>query len=172
MNVIVNQQDQKLDASRGTALWGLNWFRRDALTALLDDLLDMQRTGVDDAICGHVKESLGKVVNIYTSVPDGGFLRSVIWKELQRFSDKYADWNDVYGDDLVAINNRQKSLRELRNRRHKIAKKIRYNQHILANELDLQLIDATYDALSGLIKSVPGIFSNLAKAINRYLSRK
>lgn len=44
-----------LDASRGTAIWAFNLFRQDALTQLLNDLLAVEKTGIDEEVCQHVQ---------------------------------------------------------------------------------------------------------------------
>lgn len=157
-----------VDARRGTALWGINRFRSDALVELLNDLVDLERVGLEEKYCSHVKTALARVVNAATSVPDGSWWRGSIWAELQQFEDIYATWNSHEGTDPEIIERRRKELKKLRKRRNRISRKIRQNQYILENELDLQLIRDTYDAMGGLAKALPDMFKHLAEAVARF----
>lgn len=159
---------ERFDPRRGTALWGMNRLREDALPHLLDDLLVLEQRGLDGPTCAQVKLAIGKIVNAATTIPDGGLLKPVIWKQFAVFESLYHDWNSREGEDDEAAAHRRGMLQKLRKRRHKIAKSIRRNQHILANELDFKLIDACYDAVSDLTKAVPNLFVNLSKALLRF----
>ena len=161
-----------IDASRGTGLWGINLFRADALSQLMNDLLYREKVGLHDEQCDKVKLALGEIVNLASSIPDGSWFRGTIWEELQDFADIYTHWNSHYGNDPAIIQRRQDELRKLRNKRNRIARKIRKNQHVLQNELDLQLIDNMYAAFGKLVQSLPEVFVNLAKAIERFSVRK
>ena len=160
------------DPTRGSALWGMNRLREDALPHLLDDLLFLERKGLDQETCGKVKLALGQIVNAATSLPDGGFLKPVIWRQFAVFEELYHEWNFREGDDPEAANHRHAMLKKMRHRRHKIAQSIRRNQYILANELDLRIIDACYDAMGSLTRAVPDLFGNLAKAVGRFYAGK
>ena len=168
----MNSEIKKLNVSPGTELHALNSFRTDALSNLLNDLVLNEEYGFDDNdgkdVCKQVRVALGKIVNEFSSLPDGGFLRKVIWKDIQRFEDKYIAWNSIYGNDTHAITSRQKALKALRDRRNKIATRIRKNMHRLQSELDFALIDAFYKALQDLVKSLPDVFVNLNKAVSHY----
>jgi hypothetical protein len=160
-----------VDASRGTVVWGFNRFRSDALVQLLNDLLDLERVGLsdEDGTCGQVKNALGKVVNVATAFPDGSWLRGSVWSELSKFEQLYIEWNGHDGPD--ATGKRKKTLQSMRKRRHRIAKTIRKNQYIIANELDLELIGDIYNALGDLTRALPDLFKNLAQAVGRFTSK-
>ena len=161
-----------VDGSRGTVVWGINWFRADALARLLDDLQEQEKAGYAKPTCEHVQLALGKLVNSATTIPDGSWWRSAIWEELQDFCDIYERWNNHEGFAPEKVKARKAELRALRNKRNRIARKIRGNQFIIQNELDLKLIDAMYDSLSELPKLFPDIFKALASAIKRFEDRK
>jgi hypothetical protein len=161
-----------IDASRGTALWGINLFRADALSQLMNDLLHREKVGLLDEQCEKVKLALGEIVNIASSIPDGSWFRGAIWQEMQDFADIYSNWNSHYGNDPEIIQRRQLELRKLRDKRNRIARRIRKNQHVLQNELDLQLVDNMYAAFGNLVRALPEVFVNLAKAIDRFTDRK
>lgn len=164
--------DITVDASRGTALWGINLFRSDALSQLMNDLLHRERIGLLDEQCDKVKLALGEIVNIASSIPDGSWFRGTIWKELQDFADIYSHWNSHSGNDPDIVQRRQTELRKLRDKRNRIARRIRKNQHVLQNDLDLQLVDNMYAAFGKLANSLPEVFVNLAKAVERFMDRK
>lgn len=161
-----------VDASRGTPLWGINLFRADALSQLMNDLLHREKLGLLDEQCEKVKLALGEIVNVASSIPDGSWFGGAIWQELQDFADIYANWNSHYGNDPAIVQRRQSELRKLRGKRNRIARRIRKNQHVLQNELDLRLVDDMYAAFGKLVHALPEVFVNLAKAIERFAERK
>ena len=156
----------KLDARRGTVIWGFNRFRSDALVQLLNDLLEKENEGLSDNHCEHVTKALGQVVNLATAIPDGSWFKSAVWKELQDFEKLYQEWNSHTGED--ALRKRKKTLQSLRKKRNRIAKRIRRNQFILENELDLKLIEDMYGAFGQVTRALPDIFRNLAGAVGRF----
>ncbi|MFP6758305.1 MAG: hypothetical protein VCC99_08830 [Alphaproteobacteria bacterium] len=56
--------------------------------------------------------------------------------------------------------------------RNAAATRIRTNMRILERELDLILIEDSYEALGDLARAVPGIFKGLSEAIVRFEARK
>ena len=161
-----------LDTSRGTVVWGINWVRQDALSRLLDDLLEQEKTGYPHETCGKVSEAIGKIANAASGLPDHSWWRRSIVSELEGFLKIYEDWNNHEGEEQEKIDGRKKELKNLRAKRNKLATRIRKNQHIIQNDLDLSVIDSMYEALSDLVKSSPEIFKSLAKALSRYMARK
>ncbi|MEW6184769.1 MAG: hypothetical protein AB1585_03410 [Thermodesulfobacteriota bacterium] len=153
---------------RGTPLWSLNLLRSDLLPSLLDDLFLAESTGFTDAHCTEVKKALSKLVNAATLIPDGGFLTRTVWDEFQRFEIVYHDWNSLSGDHDAAKAHRRNHLMRLRKQRHRISKRIRNNQHILSNELDLKLLSVSHQAMADLVGAVPNLFVELSKAIARF----
>lgn len=165
----MNQQVQ-LDARRGSVVWGVNRFRSDALSSLLDDLLVQEHSGILEQQCNQVKIALGFLVNKATSIPDsrGFWWRTTIWEELQDFLDIYEKWNSHYGDDLDSVKKRKVALRKLRAKRNRIATKIRKHQHVIQSELDLKLVEDMYEALGKLTKAFPDLFVELGAAVARF----
>ncbi|MBL1267923.1 MAG: hypothetical protein COA87_009280 [Halomonas sp.] len=160
------------DASRGTVVWGVNWFRRDALSSFLDDLLEKERAGYPQAICDKVYDELEKIANQAAGLPDYSWWRKSILSELEGFLDIYREWNNHEGPEPEKVEGRKKELRNLRRKRNKLATRIRKNQYIIQEELDLRVIDSMYESLSRLVKSFPDVFKSLAKALERYIRRK
>ena len=161
-----------LDASRGTVVWGANWFRQDALSRLLDDLLEQEKTGYPQETCDKVSEAIEKIANAASGLPDNSWWRKSVLGELEGFLKIYIKWNNHEGEEQEKIEGRKKELKNLRAKRNKLATRIRKNQYIIQNDLDLGVIDSMYEALSGLVKSSPEIFKLLAKALKRYIDGK
>lgn len=158
----------QLDARRGTAVWGANRFRSDALASLLDDLTVRESKGLNEKECGAVKIALGFLVNSATTIPDKAWWRTTIWEELQDFLDIYETWNNEHGDSKDSITRRQCALKKLRAKRNRIATKVRHHQLIIQSELDLKLIKDMYGALGKLANTFPDIFIQLGEAVSRF----
>jgi hypothetical protein len=162
----------KVNANRGSVLWTLNHFRTDGLSRLLDDLIDLEKDGLAPEQCDQVRRALEKIASKAAAIPDGSFWRGTIYKEFEGFSEVYVQWNSHAGSSPEVITRRREELKRLRSCRHRIAKRVRVNQYILQNELDLMLVDAMYMSLKDITLALPEIFTHLAEAITRYESRK
>lgn len=160
------------DTRRGTALWGLNRLREDALVRLMHDLVDVEIRGLTAEECDQVKTALTKVVTVFSAIPDQSFFRKSIWHEIDNFRRAYEDWNEPKGGEEPARQHRKNSIRKMQKARNAAATRIRKNMRILEKELDLILIEDSYEALGELTKAVPDIFRNLSKAIVRFEARK
>lgn len=157
-----------VDASRGTALWGINRLRSDGFVALLNDLASLERPGLDEPRCQQVQAALARLTNAATAIPDSSWWKRQIWQELQAFETIYIQWNAIEGSADSHVDERRKKLRALRKKRNRIATKIRKNQYVLHNELDLALVNDSYRAFGELAKSLPEVFKNLAGAVGRF----
>jgi hypothetical protein len=154
------------DASQGSVLWGFNKFRSDALVELLNDLVELEKEGLPDQKCTKVRMALSKVVHTVGSVSDHSWLKSFVWNDLKEFEQLYEIWNSHAGDNAPA--NRKNTLRRMRRRRNRLARKVRTNQLILSSELDSRLISEIYVSLGELSESLPDVFNHLSLAINRF----
>jgi len=158
-------------ASRGSVVWGINLLRSDALSRLLDDLVDLEETGLRREDCRKVAIALEKLANQASSVPDHTWWRHTIYGEVEKFKEMYDQWNYNEGSNSEAIYRRKVALKELRARRNLLATTIRKNQYIIQEELDLALVDSMYSALRELNLALPALFKNVGKAVARYYSR-
>jgi hypothetical protein len=104
-----------------------------------------------------------------------------LFELLEDFSRIYQEWNsdDHIHEEVEKCYHRQIKVKELRKCRYRIrkkelriSKKIKYDQHVIDNELDLKTITSLYECFNALCKEAPGIFKNLSKALARYSSRK
>lgn len=160
----------EIRTERGTPLWSLNTFRSNVLSKLLDDLLARENEGLTQEQCARVKLALEKMIDAASGIPDGGFLRGTIWKELEKFAALYQKWNDIPGSDGKAARQRKQMLKKLRRQRHRLARRIRKNLYIISRELDLKLLGRVYDATGDLAQALPEIFKSLPKALKKYHS--
>lgn len=165
-------KNSKVDTSRGSLLWTLNSFRTDGLTRLLDDLIDLENEGLAPEQCAEVRRALEKIASKAAAIPDGSFWRGTIYQEFEAFSEIYVHWNSHAGQSAEVIERRREALKGLRRCRHSIARRIRINQFILQNELDLVLVDAMYSSLRDLARTLPDLFKHLGEAVARYEARK
>lgn len=157
---------------RNTPVWAINRLRSDAIPALLNDLSNAGNEGYTEDICAVVAGTLRELTNEAAGIPDKSIWRKSIYDSVQAFEDRYIEWNDINGSDENAQSKRKNLLKKLRVERQNIAMTVRENCHIINNELDLKLIDRTYNGLGRLVEKAPEIFSNLAKAIARYFKRR
>jgi hypothetical protein len=158
-------------ASRGSVVWGVNLLRSDALSRLLDDLVDLQETGLRREDCQKVVIALEKLANHTSTVPDYTWWRRTIHGEVVKFKETYEKWNYNEGMDNEAVYRRKMALKDLRTRRNLLSTTIRKNQYILEKELDLALVESMYSALRDLNLALPSLFKNVGMAVARYDSR-
>lgn len=168
----MGNQELTVDNRRGTVLWGIYSLRADGLSRLLDDLVDLETKGLLQHECKQVQAALTKIAGRAAAVPDGSFWRSQIYREFEVFAELYEEWNSREGPSEEAIGHRKRTLKKLRHQRNKLATRIRRNQFVLQNELDLMLVEGMYTALRDLTTSLPEIFKGLAEAVARYDLRK
>jgi hypothetical protein len=151
---------------KGTALWALNRYREDALTALLDDLVDLENEGLPPDECVGVRRALEKGANRASEIEDGWF-RNVL-HAFERLVKDYEKWNDPTGTEPATVAERRGHLKTLRRTRQRLATRIRKRTHVLAKSLDLRIVDAQYEALEELIRAIPTKLPKLAKAVARF----
>jgi|SRR6266850_5217529 len=156
------------DYPRGTPIWGLNQYRSDALSALLDDLVELTHVGLTSEECSRVQRTLERCQNHLGGLPAQGFWSATINADFERFKNAYVNWNNNTGTDEATAKKRTDALKRLRTRRRKLASRISHNQYELSNALDRRMVDSAYEALTELITAAPSSFRNLAKAVARY----
>jgi hypothetical protein len=159
------------DASRGTAAWTIQEFRKDALVAFMADLLAREEEGITQEQCGIARKGLETLVIGASALSDRLFLRRSIMGRLEAFTAAYVEWNEPPGRGAAQVAARRRALRKMCRARHKLAETMRKNAYVLANELDLGLVRGMYDAIGEIVRSLPGLFKNLAKAVERFSKR-
>ena len=163
INSSVSLEEGKKATKQSALVRDFNQFRSKGLGSLLDDLLELEETGLTDSQCQQVRLALGKIVNASAAIPDGSWLRGSVFNELEAFEHLYIQWNGH-----TTAEQRKETLGKMRKRRQRIAQRIRKNQYILSEELDLNLLKSIYDSLGQLSKDMPRIFPNLSSAMKNF----
>jgi hypothetical protein len=164
----IHPANYEIDASRRTTLWSYNVFRARILSSLLNDLLLKEESGLNEDECKNIRYFLGRIVNIATDLPDGGFLKKSVFSLISDFEKEYIKWNDINISEPNARNARSKQLNHLRRKRKRIATVARRNQFILEKELDLKIVESIYTAVNELIEKIPHIAIDLAKEYKNF----
>lgn len=164
-------QLRTVDNTRGSTLWSFNYFRKNILTNLLDDLYDLEGTGVDDNICEKIHAFLEYFGNAATDIPDGGFMTGPIYRDIEKFTNIYLDWNNIKGEDEGNRKKRRLARLKLKKQRQMITNKARRLQYELENNLDQKLLEAGYRAIGDLTTLVPDLLNNLTLSFNEFVKR-
>lgn len=154
-------------AVRGTPVWGLNRFRQYLMAELVDDLEALEKGGLDDAECDHVKDCLGRILAHCRLRSQSGFLEAVLARNLEAFRNAYIQWNGPRGAEPAAIKQRREYLRQLRKRRVQFSHKIGRHQLELSSELDEPFFRELWDAIAEIANRYPGEFARLSRAVRR-----
>lgn len=158
------------NTSRGSNAYFLtNWFRRELLRSLLDDLVEREKLGLGEH-CKKVREALGKLVNAAgDSELSGSFSRAQIYPELEKLERLYIEWNEHEDKKLPdADAQRRNSLNKMRACRKKIAQKISTYQGVLSQECDQAFFRRICEVFSEICRNNSGIFPNLTRAVNNF----
>ena len=162
---------KKLNSRRGSPVWRFNYFRSVVLTSLLNDLYNLEQTGIEDKHCRKIAASLSYFTNAATDIPSAGPFMGPLYKDIEKFIELYQAWNDIKGRDLEAAASRKELRLKLMAQRQKITNKARQLQFAIQENVDTQLMKSGFDALSELITAVPDLLSNLGKALGEFAKR-
>lgn len=168
---IQKNEPRNVDNTRGSMLWSFNYFRKNILTNLLNDLYNLESTGLEDEICNKIQDSLEYFGNAATEIPKGGVMTGPIYKDIAKFADLYRDWNSIKGEDDKSRDKRRTARLKLKKQRQIITNKARKLQYELDNNLDQKLLEAGYRALGDLTTLVPDLLNNLTKSLNEFGKR-
>jgi hypothetical protein len=164
-------QPRTVDNTRGSKLWSFNYFRQSILTNLLDDLYDLETTGLDDNICEEIHTFLEYFGDAATDIPEGGFMTGPIYKDIEKFTNTYINWNKIKGEDEESRKKRRSIRSKLKQQRQLITNKARRLQYELDTNLDQKLLEAGYNAIGNLITLVPDLLNNLTRSFNEFVKR-
>lgn len=168
---IQKDESRSVDNTRGSTLWSFNYFRTNILTNLLNDLYNLESTGLEDEICNKIQTSLEYFGNAATEIPKGGLMTGPIYKDIEKFTNLYEDWNKIKGEDEKSKDKRRGARLKLKRQRQIITNKARKLQYELDNNLDQKLLEAGYSAISDLTTLVPDLMNNLTKSLNEFVKR-
>lgn len=161
----------KLNGRRGSSVWSFNYFRSVVLTNLLNDLYNLEGTGIEDKYCQKISASLNYFSNAATNIPSAMPLMGPLYKDIEKFTELYQKWNDVQGRDLGAAILRKEIRLKLMDQRQKITDKARKLQVAIQDNVDTELMKAGFDALSELITAVPDLLGNIGKVLKEFTKR-
>jgi len=164
-------ESRSVDNTRGSTLWSFNYFRMNILTNLLNDLYNLESTGLEDEICDKIQASLEYFGNAATEIPRGGLMTGPIYKDIEKFTKLYTDWNEIKGEDKKNQDKRRAVRLKLKKQRQIITNKARKLQYELDNNLDQSLLEAGYRSMADLTTLVPDLLNNLTKSLNVFVKR-
>ena len=164
-------QSRNVDNTRGSTLWSFNYFRKNILTNLLNDLYNLESTGLDDEICNKVQASLEYFGNAATEIPKGGFMTGPIYKDIEKFVELYIEWNNIKGEDQESGLKRKEARQKLKKQRQIITDKARRLQYELDNNLDQKVLESGYRAIGDLVTLWPDLLNNLTQSFNEFVKR-
>ena len=164
-------ESRAVDNTSGSPLWAFNYIRTHILTSLLNDLVTLEKTGLEDKYCDMLSAGLDYFINASTEIPSGGFLTGSIGKEIGKFAELYKKWNEIHGTDEKDAYERRLLLNQLRKQRQRITDVARKIQVEIEKNMDVSLLFDTYEAIGGVIKLVPNLFTSLAGAFTEYVKR-
>ncbi len=162
---------KKLNGKRGSSVWRFNYFRSVVLTSLLNDLYNLEQTGIEDKHCTKITASLNYFSNAATNIPSAGPFIGPLYKDIEKFTELYQAWNDIKGKGLEEAASRRELRRKLMAQRQKITNKARQLQLAIQENVDAELMKSGFDALGELITAVPELLSNLGKALGEFAKR-
>lgn len=164
-------QPRNVDNTRGSTLWSFNHFRKNILTNLLNDLYNLEASGLDDEICKKIQAFLEYFGNASTEIPRGGFMTGPLYKDIEKFGDLYESWNNIKGESEESAGKRREVRLKLKKQRQTITNKSRKLQYELDNNLDQKLLEAGYRAIGDLTTLVPDLLNNLTQSFNEFVKR-
>lgn len=158
------------DARRGTKLWAMNTIRGKIFSKLIADLKAIEN-GFSDDICHLVRKMLFTLLEELKRVEkedSHGFYGYHLIKKIEEFEKKYADWNDIEGQDEFAARTRFEQLKDLQKYRKRIGYIIRNNQGKFFVLIDDLVVVRFFDQLGELINLHASTFPSLQKAYQDY----
>jgi hypothetical protein len=134
-------------------------------------LYDLETKGLEDEICKKIQTSLEHFCNAATEIPRGGFLTGPIYKDIEEFTQLYAGWNAIKGEDEKSRRDRERARLRLKKQRQVITDKARQLQYELDNNLDQKLLVAGYSVIGDLTTLVPDLLNNLTQSFHEFVKR-
>lgn len=162
---------RELNGKRGSPVWRFNYFRSVVLTSLLNDLYNLEQTGIEDKHCKKIAASLNYFSNAATDISSAGPFMGPLYKDIEKFTELYLAWNDIKGEDSEMVVSRRELRHKLMAQRQRITNKARQLQFAIQENVDTQLMKSGFDALGELITAVPDLLSNLGKALEEFAKR-
>lgn len=161
---------------KGSDSWKLNFFRSTAMTALLNDLGNFEKTGLSQHICETIQLALARIADATSDFEGQASWENPIHHDFDKICDTYIEWND-YPEGTAGMLARRETRKRLRNQRKILSDKIRqcrgvlYQQSIY-DEADEDMFDTIFSAFREISDSKPNCFANLRTMLAKYDSRR
>lgn len=161
--------DKPVDATRGSAIWGVNRLRSDLLPALLADLAKREIDGIERAQCMRVAKTLAQLADSATSLSRGeAAWKTALHADLTAFQEVFVAHNmDLVNKD-EAIRNRSVTLEQLRAIRQKLSDRIRRNLSAIEREADIRVVETMFASFRDLATEFRDTLPQVASAAARF----
>jgi hypothetical protein len=161
--------DKPVDATRGTAIWGINRLRSDLLPALLADLAKREIEGIERGQCMRVAKTLAQLADSADALYAGKAVwKSALQADLMAFQEVFVAHNMDLENQDEAIKNRAVTLAKLRAIRQKLSDRIRRNLSTMESEGDLRAVESTFASFRDLATEYPDTLAQVGRAVGRF----
>jgi len=161
--------EKPVDATRGTAIWGINRLRSDLLPALLADLEKRESEGIESGQCVRVAKTLAQLAESATALSAGeADWKTALYADLTAFQEVFVAHNMDLEDKDEAIKNRVVTLAQLRTIRQKLSDRVRRNLSVIEREVDIRVVESMFAPFRELAKEFPDTLPQLGSAVARF----
>jgi hypothetical protein len=165
------ETDKPVDATRGTAIWGLNRLRSDLLPALLADLAKREIEGIDSHQCMRVTKTLAQLVDSAAALSAGeSAWKTALQADLTAFQEIFVAHNMDLENTDDAIKNRVVTLTQLHTVRQKLSHRIRRNLRTIEREVHIRAVESTFASFRDLSTEFPDTLPQVGSAVARFFA--
>lgn len=161
--------DKPVDATRGTAIWGINRLRSDLLPALLADLAKREIEGIDSHQCMRVTKTLAQLADSAAALSAGeSAWKTALQADLTAFQEIFVAHNMDLENKDEAIKNRVVTLAQLRTIRQKLSDRVRRNLKTIEREVDIRAVESMFAPFRDLATEFPDTLPQVGSAVARF----
>lgn len=161
--------DKPIDATRGTAVWGVNRLRSDLLPALLADLAKRESDGIERAQCMRMAKTLAQLADSATTLSPGeAAWKSALHADLTAFQEVFVAHNMDLQNKDEAIRNRTVTLGQLRAIRQKLSDRVRRNLSAIEREVDVRVVETMFAPFRDLATEFRDTLPQVGSAVARF----
>lgn len=161
--------DKPVDATRGTAIWGINRLRSDLLPALLADLAKREIEGIESEQCLRVAKTLAQLAESAPALAAGeAAWKTALHADLTAFQEAFVAHNMDLENKDEAIKNRVVTLAQLRTIRQKLSVRVRRNLNTIEREVDIRAVKSMFAPFRDLATEFPDTLPQVGGAVARF----
>lgn len=158
---------EKKDYARGgTKTWKIDRLREYLLVELFEDLRCLEKNGLTDEECDHVKSCFEEMVLACQKI-NQGLVKKLLTEPLTNFVGLYKEWNGPRGSTDEAINQRRVLLGRLAKLRRKLSCHLGHQKGALSGLIDDRFADELWANLEAIPKKYPQGFLHLERGFRR-----